>query len=134
MEVDDSNCEGGTDVMDMAENAEVNANDREPYCVPLEWQRVLRAWNDPSLGVGLEDSALSCGEFERPTVHHSEAGAASGSSGSTMEVHGGSLSVEPVEPVDGMSAATSASGSSVRPSSESAETGLKQTNLKGWLK
>ena len=36
----------------------------EPYVVPSAWQRVLAAWNDPAIGAGLPDSALSHGDFQ----------------------------------------------------------------------
>ena len=58
MDMDDSNherVEEGKNVTEAA-SVDVNQNERDAYCVPPEWQRVLRAWNDPAIGAGLEDS------------------------------------------------------------------------------
>ena len=53
-----------------AARAMEDEEDREPYDVPQAWQRVQQAWNDPAIGAGLEDSALSCGEFEHSVGGH----------------------------------------------------------------
>ena len=92
------------------------------YDVPLAWRRVLEAWNDPAVGAGLADSVLSAGEFEHAVHHlddsqHSEAG--------DVEGAGGDLATA------GPSSSPAARGSS---STESTDGGLRQTNLKSWLK
>ena len=73
------------------------------------------------IGAGLEDSALSAGEFERPLLNDIEG---------TGETGG------PVMDGDTLVATSASSGSSVARTTESSESGhgSKQTDLKGWLK
>ena len=103
---------------------------REPCDVPQAWQRVLQAWNDPAIGAGLEDSALSCGEFEHSVGgHHGEP---------VMEAAGEEPGQEAATAALGAAAEASAGPGSpssrrTRSSTETAEVGPRQ-NLKGWLK
>ena len=100
-----------------------NDDDGEPYRAPAEWQRFLGTWHDPAIGAGLEDSALSGGEFERPLPHE----ACPGEPGSGQEVDQGAEG-------SGALGTSGPSGSSVRRGTVSSEPGPKQATLKSWLK
>ena len=115
-----------------------NSTDREPYQVPPAWQSVLSAWNDPSWGVGLEDSVLSNGEFERPGMHPSTVAAAAEGSEANMGMsepgesagHAAAASVAPGEE----SATEMTDRARSGPSSIEREAEPKQRSIRAWLK
>ena len=97
-------------------SGEEQENETDPYYVPPAWRRVLRAWNeDMAVGAGLEDSALSVGNFQH-----------------------GHNAVENTSTASGTSlAATTESSGSVSGSGSQANTGSAgsgQTTLTGWLR
>ena len=112
-----------------SEGVEVNNNNRTSSGVPAAWHRILQTWNDPAVGAGLEDSALSCGEFERP-LHGGDEPAMSSSSGGSSHAGNDVVMDAAVEPLEASAPSRTSSGSAT----ERAESGPKQTNLKGWLK
>ena len=130
VEGDESNHECGVEGTEVAMNAvdmnaaevDVNHDEREPYDVPLEWHRILRAWDDPAIGAGLEDSALSTGEFERPFTHGVGSAVEPGAAGPAVDG-------EPPE-----SSTSSRTGMTRSTEGSESGSGAKQTDLKGWLK
>ena len=104
---------GGADgMLDAAADAPIPP---DPYDVPQAWRRVLAAWDDPSLGAGLEGSAVSNGDFEHAVSMEADAA---------------------VEGTQDEAAAEFRTAPTARtaPATEGSEAGLKQTNLRSWLK
>ena len=112
-----SNNHGQSDMV-LGEGMDVES----AYDVPSAWRRVLEAWNDPAVGAGLADSVLSGGEFEHAVNHLDDSQLPETSS---AENAGGDAAAA------GPSSSPTARGSS---STESTEGGLRQTDLKSWLK
>ena len=104
------------DMMDVQMDEATVRPDREPYEVPPEWARVLRAWNDPAIGAGLPDSAVSTGEFEHELRGDDDGGAAAAGD------------------LEQQAASSSTERSRLSRSTDASEGWPKQTDLKSWLK
>ena len=102
------------DVMDIQQAENDHRPPREPYEVPLEWARVMRAWDDPAIGAGLPNSSVSTGEFE-----HAQREGQDGAAGA--------------EGLAQQAASSTPSGSRAARTTEPTD-GHKQTDLKSWLK
>ena len=132
-EAEGDNTTGAGDRMAGAEadtgadaGSEMDIAGEEPSVVPAVWENVLEAWNHPSIGAGLPDSALSSGEFQHEAPQGSAAMTSSGSHAAADALF-----------VEAEAASNTGSSRRSRSSTDRAEgddNGLKQTDLKGWLK